>query len=46
MKGKGHYADQVADLFRIARKRFITAQAPEPMSFELFRRDPGQLSLF
>jgi DNA repair photolyase len=46
MKGKGHYAAHVADLFRVARARFITAKAPEPMSFELFSREPEQLSLF
>jgi len=46
MKGKGLYAEQVADMFRIARKKFITAKAPEPVSFELFRREPGQMTLF
>jgi DNA repair photolyase len=46
MRGKGHYARQVEDMFRIARKKYITAGPPPELNFSQFRRDPGQMTLF
>lgn len=46
MKGSGNYADQIARMVQIARKKFIRTPAPPPVRFDLFRRNPGQPGLF
>lgn len=47
MSGEGKYAEQIKDIFHVARKKFVIAKAPPPMSFELFKREVnGQMSLF
>lgn len=47
MKGEGKYAEQIADQFKLARKKFITASRPPEMDYSLFVKAPkGQISLF
>jgi DNA repair photolyase len=46
MSGKGKYAEQVQDMFALARKKYLTATPPGPVTFELFRNNPNQLSMF
>lgn len=46
MKGEGKYALQVADMFRLARSKFITAPPPPDPDYSLFIPDPRQPRLF
>ncbi len=46
MRGKGLFAEQVKDMFDLAKRKYITATPPPPMTFDLFSRNPSQLSLF
>ena len=47
MRGEGKYAEQIKDIFHVARKKFVTAPSPGPVNFELFQRNAGgQMSLF
>lgn len=47
MCGEGEYADHIKQVFDLARKKYITAPKPEPMSFADFvRTDRGQMRMF
>ncbi|MFN0031379.1 MAG: PA0069 family radical SAM protein [Flavobacteriales bacterium] len=47
MKGEGKYAEQIADTFKLARKKFITAPLPVAPNYSLFvSSSNGQLSIF
>lgn len=46
MKGEGHYAREVADMFRLARAKWITAPPPPAPDYTRFTPDPRQLRLF
>jgi len=46
MKGRGQYASQIEAMFRIASGKFIQAEEPPPLRFDLFSRNPDQYGLF
>lgn len=47
MKGEGHFADQVAQQFHVARSRFLNGRSIPALNTSAFiRTDRGQLSLF
>lgn len=46
MTGQGKLANQIKDLFEIARKKHITASPPPPLNFNSFIRNPEQFELF
>lgn len=47
MKGQGRYAENIRDIFEMARKKYIVAPHPEPLDYSRFKHLSGdQLSLF
>jgi DNA repair photolyase len=47
MKGEGKFAEQVRDVFRLARKKYIHPRNLPPLNFDLFKREGDeQLRLF
>ncbi len=48
MRGKGVYADQIADMFHLYRKKYNLDRSRPPLSTDHFRRpaEDGQMSLF
>lgn len=47
MKGEGKYAEQIADMFKLANKKFIQPREIPPIDYDLFvRGDCNQLALF
>lgn len=48
MRGEGHFAQQVADMVRIARQQYFSGRQVVPLNYDAFLRTPkkGQYTLF
>ncbi|MBL4576886.1 MAG: hypothetical protein JKX74_00355 [Flavobacteriales bacterium] len=47
MKGKGRIAENIADMFKVSKRRYLQGRSLPELDTSLFRKLPrGQLSLF